>query len=200
MEMSSFLRRLRHTSSAIGAAASGEPLVPHAIVDYDGVALAQTTAYLTAPDTELTPQQISHFMIEGYVVLPGILQPEHCTLLQADVDQVELDRGRSRESGQPGTPNNVGYEHIGKLTSHPPIINKLQQVTSLKICGALLLVMTAAGYNCWPLAGAAAAVRGVGQWPHRHRHAPCQRLEARRGDRPGFVVTLSDSLFLFDSL
>ena len=102
-----------------------------AIVDYDVEELEATTMFNTEeggdPDAPLTEEQISHFLVEGYIPLPGILDADHIELLKNDVDQVTLDRADAHANKLP-QPNNVSYEHMGKLCSHPPTVNKVKQL------------------------------------------------------------------------
>ena len=117
--------------AAIAAAgSSAEPAVQH-IVDYDVEALEATTMFNTEeggdPNAPLTEEQISHFLVEGYIPLPGILDADHIELLKNDVDQVTLDRADAHANKLP-QPNNVSYEHMGKLCSHPPTVNKVKQL------------------------------------------------------------------------
>lgn len=101
------------------------------LVKYDTDELATTTVFDTRtggnPHLELSAAQLSHFMIEGFCVLPGILDEEDNAACKADVDQIERDRDAARQ-GQIPSPNNVSYEHIGKLCSHPPTVRKVQQL------------------------------------------------------------------------
>ena len=60
-------------------------------------------------------------------MLPGILDEDYTAACKANVDQIEVDRVAARE-GQLPAPNNVGYESIGKLCSHPPTVRKIQQL------------------------------------------------------------------------
>ena len=119
--------------AAIAAAgSSAEPAQTEmAIVDYDVEALEATTMFNTEaggdPNAPLTEEQISHFLVEGYIPLPGILDADHIELLKNDVDQVTLDRADAHANKLPH-PNNVSYEHMGKLCSHPPTVNKVKQL------------------------------------------------------------------------
>ena len=94
--------------------------------------LATTTAFDSRnvagdPQRELSAAQLSHFMVEGYCVLPGILDEQYNAACKADVDQIERDRVAARQDSLPGR-NNVSYENIGKLCSHPPTVRKVQQL------------------------------------------------------------------------
>jgi hypothetical protein len=102
------------SSSAAAAAAT--------TAEYDSDALARTTAFASDPQSALTDAQLSHFLIEGFCCLPGIVPTALCKLLKVDVDIIENDRSEGRAM------NNVGYEHVGKLCSYPPVVSKVRQL------------------------------------------------------------------------
>ena len=130
------MRRLRYLVALLepASADAAAPAVgagSFALVPYDSATLAATSVFSPDaggdPELPLSDDQISQFLVEGHVVLPGILSADYTAALKADVDAVELDRIAAHESKTPG-PDNVAYDAIGKLTSHPPTVRKVQQL------------------------------------------------------------------------
>ena len=124
-------RRLRSVLAAVDSSLSAAVQV-HSDTGYDTAALEATTRFIEDEGAPLTEEMIAQFMVEGYVVLPGILRDHHVKNLCADVDQLVVDR-----TGLHGNPQSVGgdagrhvvsYEHLGKLCSHPPLVEKVKQL------------------------------------------------------------------------
>ena len=135
--MAAAANRLRSVLRAIGAAAAVEAEAPA----YDAAALEATTRFAEDDEAPLTEEMIAQFMVEGYVVLPGILRDEHVAHLCADVDQLVADRDAlvGQRNHLPGTEaapslggsvgrHVVSYEHLGKLCTHPPLLEKVKQL------------------------------------------------------------------------
>ena len=77
--------------------------------------------------TEAVPAGLSaedqdFFAREGYIMLPGFLEDDFNERLKEDVDRLMRDRQEGSESYL------VGYRELGLLTSHPPLIERLQQL------------------------------------------------------------------------
>jgi hypothetical protein len=70
----------------------------------------------------LSPEQEEFFHREGYVVLPSFFDPEHNGRLLAEVDELMQHRAAKDHRLI------VSYPEMGRLTSHPPIIERLQQL------------------------------------------------------------------------
>ena len=64
----------------------------------------------------LTQDQVELFHEEGYTILPGIIEPDYCERLVAELD----DMMQTRAQGDDGFV--VSYREMGLLTSHPPVI------------------------------------------------------------------------------
>ena len=133
--------RLRSVLRAVGAAAVEAETEPA----YDAAALEATTRFAEDDAAPLTEEMIAQFMVEGYVVLPGILRDEHVAHLCADVDRLVSDRDEllgshvAQHTGQKiaDKPQSLGggagrhvvsYEHLGKLCTHPPLLEKVKQL------------------------------------------------------------------------
>ena len=134
--MAAAANRLRSVLRALGAAVEAE--APPA---YDAAELEATTRFADDDEAPLTEEMIAQFMVEGYVVLPGILRDEHVAHLCADVDQLVADRDAlvGQRNHLPGTEaapslggsvgrHVVSYEHLGKLCTHPPLLEKVKQL------------------------------------------------------------------------
>ena len=127
-------RRLRSVLAAVDSSLSAAAQVHADTASYDTAALETTTRFIEDDEAPLTEEMIGQFMVEGYIVLPGILRDHHVKDLCADVDQLVVDR-----TGLRGNPQSVGgdagrhvvsYEHLGKLCSHPPLVEKVKQLMS----------------------------------------------------------------------
>ena len=129
--------RLRSVLRAVGAAAVEAETEPA----YDAAALEATTRFAEDDAAPLTEEMIAQFMVEGYVVLPGILRDEHVAHLCGDVDRLVSDRDAlvGQRNHLPGTEaapslggsvgrHVVSYEHLGKLCTHPPLLEKVKQL------------------------------------------------------------------------
>ena len=66
--------------------------------------------------TALSAEEIEFFQREGYLVLPGLIEPEHNTRLTAEVDDMVGHRAAGDHRML------VTYREMGLLTSHPPAI------------------------------------------------------------------------------
>lgn len=119
-----FTSMVADPTAAVGAGTA--PVVAYSVEE-----LAATTVFDARnggdPHAELSAAQLTHFMVEGYCVLPGILDENYNAACKADVDQIERDRIAAHQDKLPG-PNNVSYENIGQLCSHPPTVRKVQQL------------------------------------------------------------------------
>ena len=134
--MAAATNRLRSVLRAIGAAVEAE--APPA---YDAAALEATTRFAEDDAAPLTEEMIAQFMVEGYVVLPGILRDEHVAHLCADVDRLVADRDAlvGQRNHLPGTEaapslggsvgrHVVSYEHRGKLCTSMKACQKRTEV------------------------------------------------------------------------
>ena len=70
----------------------------------------------------LDASEVAEFLDTGVLVFPGLLDPAHCALLQAAVDDVVRDReqGRARYI--------VEYEALGGLCAHAPVVERVKQL------------------------------------------------------------------------
>ncbi len=75
-----------------------------------------------AASVGLSAEDQEFFAREGYIMLPGLLEGAFNERLKEDVDRLMLDRQEKRESYL------VAYRELGLLTSHPPLIERLQQL------------------------------------------------------------------------
>jgi len=74
------------------------------------------------PIESLTADQIDFFNDQGYVLLPGLIEPNHRQRLIAEVEEMVAHRsaGDNRMI--------VSYDEMGMLTSHPPVIAMVEQL------------------------------------------------------------------------
>ena len=77
----------------------------------------------------ITPEEIEFFHTQGYLPCPGLLTPGHSQQVIDDIDRLkELRTGgyRERNSDENGSALIITLPHLGGLTSHPPMIAKVQ--------------------------------------------------------------------------
>jgi hypothetical protein len=83
---------------------------------------AVAPATVTDPDAPLTREEIDHFLLEGYVALPGLIPDDLNKALKADVDVLMRDRAEKRADLI------VSYGTLGELCAYPPVVDKVQQL------------------------------------------------------------------------
>ena len=71
----------------------------------------------------LDASEVAEFLDTGVLVFPGLLDPAHCALLQAAVDDVARDREQARASRYI-----VEYEALGGLCAHAPVVERVKQL------------------------------------------------------------------------
>ena len=70
----------------------------------------------------LSPADLKKFTDQGYLIFPEFLSPEHSKSLIAEVDLLMLNRSHNDQRLV------VGYKELGLLTSHPPMMNHLNDL------------------------------------------------------------------------
>eukprot|EP01046_Picozoa_sp_COSAG06_P058475 COSAG06_NODE_11756_length_1468_cov_3.776005_5_plen_182_part_00 len=75
------------------------------------------------PDAPLTPAQIDHFLVNGYVALPGFFPDDFNEAMKRDVDRLVDDRAAKQAA-----PLIASYGTLGELCSYPPIVDKICQL------------------------------------------------------------------------
>lgn len=70
----------------------------------------------------LTPERLEHFNNQGYAILPGIIEPDYCRRLIAELDEMI----QHEVAGNNGLL--VSYREMGMLTSYPPVISLIEQL------------------------------------------------------------------------
>ena len=75
------------------------------------------------PDAPLTPEQIDHFLVNGYVALPGLFPEDFNDAMKRDVDRLVDDRAAKQAA-----PLIASYGTLGELCSYPPIVDKVCQL------------------------------------------------------------------------
>ena len=70
----------------------------------------------------LSAEQQAGFETDGYLVLEGFLDAQECNLLRVEVDHL----ARCHAAGE--RPLIVSYRQMALLTSHPPLMTRLQQL------------------------------------------------------------------------
>ena len=91
------------------------------VVDLDSLVVTDALAPLSA-------EQIDHFLLNGYVALPGVIPSDYNADLVASVDELveaRADKGR----GKAGLV--ASYGSLGGLCSWPGIVDKVQQLMSV---------------------------------------------------------------------
>ena len=76
------------------------------------------------PERPLSAEQIEHFMMEGYVALPGIIPDDFNAQLKADTDALMADRASKDAQGR----LIASYNTLGELCSWPPVVDKVMQL------------------------------------------------------------------------
>ena len=76
------------------------------------------------PERPLSAEQIEHFMMEGYVALPGIIPDDFNAQLKADTDALMADRASKDAQGR----LIASYGTLGELCSWPPVVDKVMQL------------------------------------------------------------------------
>ena len=74
--------------------------------------------------SKLTPEDQDSFHSEGYIILPEFLDTEFTKQLKKNVDELMADRKNSQNREK----YLVEYQSLGLLTSHPPLMNMLNQI------------------------------------------------------------------------
>ena len=74
------------------------------------------------PIESLTTDQIDSFNDQGYVLLPGIIEPEYGQRLIVQMDELIAHRSDGNERMI------ISYRELGMLTSHPPVVNMVEQL------------------------------------------------------------------------
>ena len=95
-----------HLRPAIGASSSAHQCSADTIAEYSVEAVQTSTKFAENPETPLSDSDVAHFMVEGYLPLPGLLSAAHLAALKHDVDQCELDRKAGARK------MNVEYENL----------------------------------------------------------------------------------------
>jgi predicted hotdog family 3-hydroxylacyl-ACP dehydratase len=112
---------------ALAAAASG--VEPAAGSEHTGELELLDEIVVSDPDLPLTAAQVHKFLVDGYVVLPGIVPGQFNLELMASVD--ELMEARTQHTIGSGDWSNgliAGFGQLGALCSWPPIVEKVKQL------------------------------------------------------------------------
>ena len=121
-------RQLQHGQHACSPAAADHS---QELVEYLVEELEQTNMFQLDEMAALTPPQVQHFMTEGYVLLPAIVKAAHVDALCSDVNRCVSEPSVSSNDWLPDVHKHVvQYEELGKLCSHPPVLEKVKQLMS----------------------------------------------------------------------
>ena len=94
----------------------------HLVADTETADVDLDRLLVTDPAAPLTKEQIDHFMLEGYVALPGLIPVSFNTALKADVDALMADRASNSARLI------ASYGTLGELCSYPPVVDKVRQL------------------------------------------------------------------------
>lgn len=83
----------------------------------------------TPDECLLTQDQLDQFAELGYLDLPGLFPESELIHLRADVDRMRTQRAVKDPGSHPrGWPYIVSFEHLGKLCSHPAVVERVKQL------------------------------------------------------------------------
>ena len=113
------MRRLRQIGAHVGAGPAGVHVGEQVPVSNT----CTPTEYL------LTHDQLDQFAALGYLDLPGLFPESELVHLRADVDRMQTQRAVKDRGLHPrGWPYIVSFEHLGKLCSHPAVVERVKQL------------------------------------------------------------------------
>jgi len=116
---------------ALAAAESGRgsAAAPPRADDGAEAAADLDSVVVTEPSAPLTQSQVDHFLLDGYVALPGIVPDGFNAELMASVDEL-MDARAQHTIGSGDWSNGLiaGFGQLGALCSWPPIVEKVKQL------------------------------------------------------------------------